>query len=256
MIDEHKSKIRKIERALEVAKEELLKAKIEAASKHKELTEVHGAWLPHWLAVHLSQFQSFIVLHWNVHGKPVMNIIIQNAMVKISQSAKWAEPHLETMKMEWIPALKEHYLTVETSFEPHLHSLATKTLEVYESSKSALAPHLINVEEVVDPYYQEVKKFSKPHIHSIGVVTKPHVDKLRLTLKPYTKEADRVYGKFLKSASSYHHQVQAVIKETLRKHELTTPLATEEFAGFAVCFHELLSYHSFSHFYCDSDFPR
>ncbi|XP_048134089.1 disease resistance protein L6-like [Rhodamnia argentea] len=137
-------------RELSDSLEELLKAQIEAASKHKELTEVHGAWLPHWLAVHLSQFQSFIVLHWNVHGKPVMNIIIQ----KISQSAKWAEPHLETMKMEWIAALKEHYLTVETSFKRHLHSLATKTLEVCESSKSALAPHLINVKEVDDPYYQ------------------------------------------------------------------------------------------------------
>lgn len=55
---------------------------------------------------------------------------------------------------EWIPALKEHCLTVKTSLEPHVHSLTTKTLEVYESSKTALIPHLIKAQEVVDPYYQ------------------------------------------------------------------------------------------------------
>ncbi|KAI3435378.1 uncharacterized protein J3R85_006105 [Psidium guajava] len=231
--DEQKSKIRRTERALKVAEEELLKAKIEAASKHRELTEVHGAWLPHWLAIHLAQLQSSMELHWNEHGKPAMNTIIQKSMEKKSQAAKWAEPHLEMMKKEWIPALKEHCLTVKTSLEPHVHSLTTKTLEVYESSKSALTPHLIKVQEVVDPYYQEVKKFSKPHIDNIVTVTKPHVDKLRLTLKPYTKEVVRVYGKFLKSASSYHHQVQAHIRETLKKNEVTRPLATKEFEWFA-----------------------
>ncbi|XP_030477537.1 uncharacterized protein LOC115694581 [Syzygium oleosum] len=231
--DEQKSKIRKTERALKVAEEELMKAKTEAASKHKELTEVHGAWLPHWLATHLSQFQSFIELHWNEHGKPAMNTIIEKTLEKKSQAVKWAEPHLETMKKEWIPALKEHCLTVKTSLEPHVHSLTTKTLEVYESSKTALTPHLIKAQEVVDPYYQEVKKFSKPHIDNIVTVTKPHVDKLRLTLKPYTKEVVRVYGKFLKSASIYHHQVQGHIRKTLKKHELTRPLATKEFEWFA-----------------------
>lgn len=231
--DEQKSKIRKTERALKVAEEELLKAKVEAASKHKELTEVHGAWLPHWLATHLMQFQSFAELHWREYGKPAMNTITQKTLEKKSQAAKWAEPHIEMMKKEWIPALKEHCLTVKTSLEPHVHSLTTKTLEVYESSKSALTPHLIKVQEVVDPYYQEVKKFSKPHIDNIVTVTKPHVDKLRLTLKPYTKEVVRVYGKFLKSASSYHHQVQASIRETLKKDELTRPLATKEFVWFA-----------------------
>ncbi|KAF8035099.1 hypothetical protein BT93_C1204 [Corymbia citriodora subsp. variegata] len=230
--DEQKSKIRKTERALKVAEEELMKAKIEAASKHKELTEVRGAWLPHWLAIHHSQFQSFIELHWNEHGKPAMNTIIQKTSEKKSQAAKWAEPHLETMKKEWIPAIKEHCLTVKTSLEPHVHSLTTKTVEVYESSKTALTPHLTKAQEVADPYYQEVKKFSKPHIDNIVTVTKPHVDKLRLTLKPYTKEVVRVYGKFLKSASSYHHQVQAQIRETLNKDELTRPLATKEFVWF------------------------
>ncbi|CAN1341359.1 hypothetical protein LINPERPRIM_LOCUS39140 [Linum perenne] len=55
--DEQKSKIRKTERALKVAEEEMLKAKLEASSRTKELTEVHGAWLPPWLAVQFAHFQ-------------------------------------------------------------------------------------------------------------------------------------------------------------------------------------------------------
>ena len=43
---------------------------------------------------------------------------------------------------------------VRTSAEPHLETLKTKTIEAYETSKSALAPHVSRVQEIVDPYFQ------------------------------------------------------------------------------------------------------
>lgn len=55
---------------------------------------------------------------------------------------------------KWIPSIKEQWLVVKTSAEPHLQSVTAKTIEVYESSKSALAPHVVKVQEVVDPYFQ------------------------------------------------------------------------------------------------------
>ncbi|KAF4366274.1 hypothetical protein G4B88_030452 [Cannabis sativa] len=184
--EEQKSKIRKIERALKVAEEEMVKAKYEATAKIKELTEVHGAWLPPWLAVHLIQCQSVAETHWKLHGKPTLELVIQKKV---------------------IPSIKEQWLVIRSSAEPHLQLLSSKTIEVYEISKSTLAPHVLKAQEFVDPYFQEAKKHSKPYIDQVATVAKPHVEKAHEVLKPYTKKAVLAYGKFLQSATTYHHQV-------------------------------------------------
>lgn len=231
--DEQKSKIRKTERALKMAEEELMKAKFEATSKTKELTEVHGAWLPPWLAVHLIHFQSFVGAHWNEHGKPAVDLMIQKALEKKSQAEKWAEPLLETVKTKWIPVAKDQLLAVTTYVEPHVQLVSTKMKEAYETSKIVIAPHVIKVQQSVDPYFQEAKKFTKPYIDQVATVTKPHVDKVRVAMKPYTKQIVRAYERILKSANTYHRQVQSTVQEMLKNHELTRPLATRELEWFA-----------------------
>ncbi|XP_034198664.1 cingulin-like protein 1 isoform X3 [Prunus dulcis] len=227
--DDQKTKIRKTERALKVAEEEMLKAKFEATSKAKELKEksfLQGVEV-------VVNLQSLVETHWNEHGKPAVDIAVQKALEKKAQAEKWAEPHVETFKTKWIPAIKEQWLVVKESVEPHVKSLSKKTVEVYETSKSTLAPHVLKAQEVVDPYFQEAKKFSKPYVDQVATVAKPHVDKVRVVLKPYTKKAVHAYEKFLKSASTYHHQVQAKVKDLLKRHELTRALATKELEWFA-----------------------
>ncbi|XP_021597263.1 uncharacterized protein LOC110603713 isoform X2 [Manihot esculenta] len=226
--DEQKNKLRKTERALKVAEEEMVKAKLEASSKTQELNEVHGAWLPPWLAVHVVHCQT----HWNEHGKPAMDLFFAKAVEKKAHAKKWAKPYLETIKTKWIPSVKEQLLLMKTHVEPHVQTLTAKTIEAYEASKTTLHPHIIKVQEFVDPYFQEAKKFSKPYIDHVAMKTKPHVDKVRVVLKPYTKQAVHAYGKFLESATTYHHQVQGTVQETLNKHELTKPLATQELIWF------------------------
>ncbi|KAK2982897.1 hypothetical protein RJ640_003553 [Escallonia rubra] len=233
IVDDQKTKIRKTERALQVAEEELMKAKFEATSKIKELTEVHGAWLPPWLAGHLLGCQSHVEMHWKEHGKPALDIALQMATEKKAQLEKWAAPHMETVKTKLIPAVKEQWLVITIYVEPHMQSLTTKTIELYETSKSAVGPHIVKLQELVDPYFQEVEKFSKPYIDQVGTAAKPHVEKVRGVLKPYTKGAVRAYRKFLESATTYHHQVQGRVQESLKKHELTRPLATKELVWFA-----------------------
>ncbi|KAI4337455.1 hypothetical protein L6164_015870 [Bauhinia variegata] len=231
--EEKKTKIRKTERALKVAEEEMRKAKFEATSRTKELVEVHSAWLPPWLAVHLIHCKSFVEAHWNEHGKPALEVLSQKAIEKKGQVKKWAEPHLKTIKTKWVPAAKEQWSVVKTNAEPHIQLLTTKTIEAYEASKNAIKPQIQRAQEIVDPYYQEAKKFSKPYIDQVAVAAKPHVDIVQVTLRPYTKKVVHGYGKFLESATIYHSQVQAIVKEKLQKHELTRPLATKELEWFA-----------------------
>ncbi|RZC56995.1 hypothetical protein C5167_015854 [Papaver somniferum] len=230
--EDQKSRIRKTERALLVAEEELMRAKYEASSKMKELMDVHAAWFPPWLATHLVHTQSYIVTNWNKHGKPALDVAIEKALEKKTQAQKWAEPHVESVKTKLVPALKEQWVTVTTHAEPHVQTLTTKTVEVYESSKKTIAPHVEKAQKIVDPYLQEVKKISKPYIDQVATAAKPHVDKARIALKPYTAQAVVAYTEFLKSATTYHHQVQATVQETLNRHEITKPLATKELVWF------------------------
>ncbi|CAA3010777.1 structural maintenance of chromosomes 2-1-like [Olea europaea subsp. europaea] len=232
VIDEQKTKLRKTERALQIAEEELMMAKSEYTSKTKELMEVHGAWLPPWLAVHFIHYQSLLEKNWDIHGRPALEMAVQKAFERKAQVEEWAAPHIETMKTKWIPAIREQWITLKTGAEPHVHMLTTKTLEIYEVSKNTVTPRIIQVQEIADPYFQELRKFSKPYIDQVATATRPHVDKIRTTLKPYTKEAVHAYRKFLESATVYHHQVQDTVHEKLKSHELTRPLATRELVWF------------------------
>ncbi|XP_076946064.1 uncharacterized protein LOC143617364 [Bidens hawaiensis] len=232
VVDEQKTKLHKTERAFKIAEEELKKAKFEATSKIKELTEVYGAWLPPWLAAHLVGFQSHVNSHWKEHGKPAFESLKQKTFEKRAQVEKWAEPHVQTIKTKWIPAAKEQWVLVVTTIEPQLQSLTEKTKEVYIQTKDTVTPHVIKIKEIVDPHFQTVKKVSGPYIDQIATATKPHLDKARETVAPYTKEAVIAYGKFLESATKYHHQVQGVIEDSLKKHEISSAIATKELVWF------------------------
>ncbi|KAK4774742.1 hypothetical protein SAY86_009677 [Trapa natans] len=230
--DLQEAKILKAERALKVIEEELMKAKYEASSKIKELWEVHGAWLPPWLAMHWMHLQSIAKVHWNEHGKPAMNLMMEKTMEKKSQAEKWAGPHIEMIKTKWVPAVKGQWVVLATSLQPHVTMLREKSIEAYDTSKTAIAPHVVKLWHAVDPYYQEAKKFSKPYIDQVATAAKPHVEKVRVSMEPYTKEAIRAYGKFLDFAFTYHKQVQGHVQETLKKHKITRLLATREFEWF------------------------
>ncbi|KAK9052803.1 hypothetical protein SSX86_029433 [Deinandra increscens subsp. villosa] len=233
VVDEQKAKLHKTERALKIAEEELMKAKLEATSKIKELTEVHSAWLPPWLAAHLVGFQSYAESHWKEHGKPAFESLKQKAVEKKAQAERWAEPHVQTIKTKWIPAAREQWVLVVTNVEPQLQSLTKKTKGVYIQSKDALAPHVIRIKEAVDPHFQTLRKVSKPYIDQIATATRPHLDKARETVAPYSKEVVIAYGKFLESAANYHHQVQGIVEESLKKHEISSALVTKELVWFA-----------------------
>ena len=66
----------------------MLMEKLEAALISEELVKVHRWWVPRWLAVHLRYFQSYIVTHWNDHGRPASDLLIQKGIGKIKLKLK------------------------------------------------------------------------------------------------------------------------------------------------------------------------
>ncbi|GMJ07146.1 hypothetical protein like AT4G31340 [Hibiscus trionum] len=225
---EQKSIIHKVEHALQLAQEEIMKAKLRAASASKELREVHGEWLPHWLAVHIYQFQSYVVSHWNEHGRPALDITIEKALEKKDQFKSWAEPQIRTVNMHLIPMMKDKWSKFINNLEPHRQLLLSKTIDVYDASKTFLTPHLVKARTLTYHYIQEVKKFSEPYVNHVVMVTKPRHKTIQVALKPYTKKTIRTYRKLIKSASIYHHQIRG----TLKRHELTRSLANMDLAWF------------------------
>lgn len=226
--DEQKNRIRKTERAIQVAEEEMVKAKLEVADFSKEVREVHESWIPPWLAVQYANSQTFIITLWNEHGRPALEKTSQKALDKKVEFENWLAPHIEIVKTHWVPTVKEWWFAFVTNIGPNVQLLAAKTFEIYHSSKKTIGPHIAVVQKTIDPYLKEAEKFSRPYFNLLSTTMKPHVDKAQVFFKPYSKKVLRGYRKFIKAVAVYHRQVRAVIQEFLQSHEITKPVATKE----------------------------
>lgn len=232
MNDEQKQKIQKTERALQVAEEELARVRREASSKFNELKEVHGAWLPPWLAYHIMRCQKIAETHWNDYGNPAWVILVQKVSEKSDQAQKWVEPHLEAAKTKWIPVVKAKWIAFTVIVRPHIDNAYTKAVEIFEQCRANAKSRSIVLQEFANPYVQEARKYTKPYVELVATLTKPYVGKASTFLKPYTRMVVHGYGNFLKIARTYHHQAQNVVMENLEKHDITKSLATKELVWF------------------------
>uniref|UniRef100_A0A164ZX53 Uncharacterized protein n=1 Tax=Daucus carota subsp. sativus TaxID=79200 RepID=A0A164ZX53_DAUCS len=200
---EQKNRILKTEHAIQVAEEEMVKAKSEVADFSKEVREVHESWIPPWLTVHLANSRKV-------------------------EFEYWLAPHIEIVKTHWAPTVKEMWSAFVTNIGPNVQLLAEKTVEIYYSSKEIIGPHVAVVQKAIDSYLKEVEQFSRPYVNLVSTTVKPHVDKAQVIFKPYTKKVLRGYRKFMKAVAVYHRQVRAVIQEFLQSHDITKAVATKE----------------------------
>ncbi|XP_042004756.1 uncharacterized protein LOC121753605 isoform X1 [Salvia splendens] len=230
IVDEQKTKLRKTERALQIAEEEMMKAKFETTSKTKELMKVHGAWFPPWMALRLNYCQSLFERKWKLHAKPALQPWMQRAIEKKAQAIEWVAPHIKKLRTEWLPAVKTKW---DDNVDPHVQKLTKKTIDIYQVSKNSVMPYFIRAVDLADPYFQGLRRVSTPYITQVATAARPHVNRLHFAVEPYMKGPVRAYGKFLESATTYHYQVQDKVHEKLKGHGLTKHLATKELVWFA-----------------------
>ncbi|KAK4368868.1 hypothetical protein RND71_012660 [Anisodus tanguticus] len=203
--EEQNARICKTKRALQVAEEEIMKAKLESSSVSEQLEEVKEGWLPPWLAVHLSIVR-------NEHGRPALDLTVKKALETKSEVVKMSELHIHSFKTKWIPAMKERSVEFARHVGPHVQRLKTKTIHLYHASKKFMEPHIVNAQEVIQPYVQEARKFTDPYVDQVSVAMKPHVDKARILLQPYTQRVHRHYRKVKKTLEKLVYSCLADIK--------------------------------------------
>lgn len=243
VVTEQKARMQKVEQALQFAEATMLKYQSEAKMKAEQLMEVHGAWLPHWLAVRLAKFQAYAAEHWAKSAMPAINVVLEKASEKASIAHNWVRPHLETAKTHWSPALKKQWQQAMVSLAPHVETVKSKAIEGYEVSRDTIKPHLVKAHESLSPHVQTAKDLcrpyidqvvaaSQPHIEKVVAASQPHIEKVTVILQPYTKPIANAYGRFLTTATKYHRQLQRSVRQTLKKYELTADLATKELVWF------------------------
>jgi len=243
VVTKQKARIQKVEQALQFAETTMLKSQAEVKVKAEQLMEVHGAWLPPWLAVRLVKFQAYVAEHWAKCAMPAINVVLEKASEKFTIAHNWARPHLETANTHWGPALKKQWQQATVSLAPHVETLKTKAIEGYEVSRDTIKPHLVKAQESLSPHLQTVKDIcgpyidqvvavSQPHIEKVVAASQPHIEKANVILQPYTKPVANAYGRFLTTATKYHRQLQRSVRQTLKKYELTAALATKELVWF------------------------
>ncbi|KMZ75021.1 hypothetical protein ZOSMA_11G00420 [Zostera marina] len=223
--------IESLRKQIKSIQEELMKAKLESTSKKQKM---YGASLPMLLVSYFDYCLKYTKIEWKSHGKPALEFLRHKVLASelLTKACKHSVAHMDTLKDEWLPAIKGHWRTFSTVINPHIQVACLKTIEFYKLSLTSIKPYAIRLQEQSIPFFQDARKLSKPYIELLFAVTTPHIEGVQIVLKPYKKKVIQTYGKFLKFVTAYHHQVQIVAHEELKNYQLTEPFATKEIVWF------------------------
>ncbi|KAH8506247.1 hypothetical protein H0E87_013175 [Populus deltoides] len=140
--------------------------------------QVHGEWFPHWLTVYFTNFQYYVVTHWDEHGRQALDMTVQKVLEKKSQFDKWAEHHTETIYNKWIPMFKDWLLNCISYLWECIPPQTTKCDELFNAWKKTALHHAINVQEMAGPYLKEARKFTQPYSNQVAKMTRSLVKRV------------------------------------------------------------------------------
>ncbi|KAM7477858.1 hypothetical protein LguiA_026071 [Lonicera macranthoides] len=198
--------------------------------------------------------QSFIVTHWNEHGKPALDMTIQKALEKKAQLVKWVEPHvIKTKKAAWssykgngqsIGAnLKKKLTTHKWTSDPHSQCFeecqvegGTKGIPVMkeywgafvsniEPTMQSLTTNTVYVyhssKSIMGPYFIRIQKIVDPYFQEAKKVTKPYFNQVSTVTKPYVVKARTFLKPYTKKV---HRGYKKFIRTTTGYHRQATSL--------------------------------
>ncbi|XP_037489439.1 uncharacterized protein LOC119368229 [Triticum dicoccoides] len=218
---EQRKKIEELERDLQHSKGKLSEVQRQAKLKAQELANVHGMWLPYWFASRSVHCQELASAKWHLHGKPVLDALMEKVAETLAHAQRRVEPHLQATKNKLLPVAKFHFNSLKNRTKPYVSVVADRITTAYRACKDAIQPCVAKSREFADHYWQECRKSSGPQVGRIAAASEPHLS----AIEPYTRPVKCVWRQLVMSTSLYHSQVQKGISGFLEGSGLLDPLS-------------------------------
>lgn len=145
VVNEYKSQLKQMERALRIAESGMLKAQKEAAAKSREMAQSADAWLPPWLATQVAKAHLLVTTRWASHGEPLMKDLHRAASVKAEQAQKFSKPYLKSFNKKVRPVVRSQWKKVKAAVVPQYLKAKKLAVQYYKDGKKHLLPHLTKV---------------------------------------------------------------------------------------------------------------
>ncbi|CAL5069846.1 unnamed protein product [Urochloa decumbens] len=192
--------------------------------------QVHGMWLPYWLAVRVVRCQEIASAKWQVYVKPVLDPLMQKVAEKLTYAQRLVDPHLQKAQNKWVPIAKKHFNSLRNTTTVYTSAVSKRSTAVYIICRDAIQPCTVKAREFARHYWQECKTTSQPYVSRIAAASEPHLSRASVALEPYMKPVTSGWRSLVSLASEYHHQVQNGVKGFLEDNRLLTPLPADKLA--------------------------
>ncbi|GMN62047.1 hypothetical protein TIFTF001_031130 [Ficus carica] len=113
-----------------------------------------------------------------------------------------------------IPILKEQWSEFISSSQPRLQLLIERIVDEYHASKSFIEPHAVRALKVLNWSTQVAKKFTGTFMYQIVILTRSCLYNVYFAWKWYAINVFRACWKLITFLTSFHHQVQEMLKNT------------------------------------------
>lgn len=186
--------LNKLQEALYVTEEYLIKIQARVNAKEQELYKVYKQWLPPWAARHLT--------------------------------------HSQNTEDGWTYVLKKRWKKASLVVIHYIKMYKSKGLMHLEATKTLALTHLKEAEKVVKNKLEVAFELSRPYMDGPITVLGPYLNRMKVFSGPYALKLSQVYDRALKYAIKHHLQLQRKVWKALKKNKYLASIASKEVVWF------------------------